>query len=77
MGTLSNKASSSLAVNANTLAVVMNNYIVSPCVLNRQWGFYETNEYIIQLEYSNAGGAKEGGVPKIEEEPLGDSDQGR
>ena len=66
MGTLSNKASSSFAVNADTLAVVMNNYIVNPCVLNRQWGFYETNEYIIELEYSNASGYKEGGVPTVE-----------
>lgn len=76
MGTLSNKSSSPIAVNEDTLAVVMNNYIVNPCILNRQWGFYETDKYLIELEFSGAGGdPKEGGVPSVDEELPGD--QGR
>lgn len=68
MGTLSNKASSQFKVNADTLKVIITNYVLYPCVLNEQWGFYETNEYAIQLEFSSAGDPKEGGVPTVQEE---------
>ncbi|KAH6641237.1 hypothetical protein F5144DRAFT_642161 [Chaetomium tenue] len=71
MGTLSNKSGSPTAVNQDTLAVMMNNYIINPCVLYRQWGFYETDKYVMELEFSGADGdAKDGGTATVVEENM-------
>ncbi|KAH6850597.1 hypothetical protein B0I37DRAFT_353061 [Chaetomium sp. MPI-CAGE-AT-0009] len=60
-GTLINKSSSPYAVNADQLTIIMNNYILDRCVVSRQWGFYETDRYIIELAYTDEP-VKDGGL---------------
>ncbi|KAK3297319.1 uncharacterized protein B0H64DRAFT_431284 [Chaetomium fimeti] len=48
-GGLTNVSGSTYAVNADALTIIMKNYIFDRCILNKQWGFYATNKYTIQL----------------------------
>ncbi|KAK4040025.1 hypothetical protein C8A01DRAFT_16058, partial [Parachaetomium inaequale] len=51
-GTLINKRSSSISVNEATLAVDMTDRIFNHCVLHKMWGQIETDDYIIELQYT-------------------------